>query len=152
MDGSRLTRLRFRIALWCQARAMPIRVTADRPFAWVLSFADRVPSATYVNLPAEYILRHVAQVTCRPYFMRERRCLRQGLLAFRFMKAAGHDVELHFGIDRTRRQDIRAHCWIVHDGSVVLNPPDADTQSIFVHKGAASPANEDVNLTASAFR
>ncbi len=152
MDGSRLTRMRFRIALWCQARSMPFRVTSHRPFAWVLSFADRAPSATYAGLSAEYILRHVARVTRRPYFMRERRCLRQGLLAFRFMTAAGHDVELHFGIDRTRRQDIRAHCWIVHNGHVVLNPPDADTQPIFVHKGATSTANDAVNLTASAFR
>lgn len=152
MDGSRLTRLRFRIALWCQARSMPIRLTADRPLAWVLSFADRAPSATYIGLPTEYILKHVARVTRRPYLMRERRCLRQGLLAFRFMKAAGHDVELHFGIDRTRREDIRAHCWIVHDGRIVLNPPDADTQPIFVHKGAATVASEPANLTASAFR
>lgn len=152
MDGSLLTRVRFRIALWCQARSMPLRVTPSRPLAWVLSFVDRAPSETYADLPAEYILKHVARVTRRPYFMRERRCLRQGLLAFRFMKAAGHDVELHFGIDRTHLQNIRAHCWIVHDGRVVLNPPDADTQPILVHRGAASVASEAVNLTASAFR
>jgi hypothetical protein len=152
MNGSLLTRVRFRIALWCQARTMPIRVTPSRPLAWVLSFADRAPSATYAGLSTEYILKHIARVTRRPYLMRERRCLRQGLLAFRFMKAAGHDVELHFGIDRTHRQDIRAHCWIIHDGGIVLNPPDADTQPIFVHKGAAPLANEAVNLKASAFR
>ena len=152
MNGSLLTRVRFRIALWCQARTMPIRVTPSRTLAWVLSFADRAPSATYAGLSTEYILMHVARVTRRPYLMRERRCLRQGLLAFRFMKAAGHDVALHFGIDRTHRQDIRAHCWIVHNGRVVLNPPDADTQPIFVHKGAAPLANEAVNLKASAFR
>ncbi len=131
---------------------MPFRVTSRRPLAWVLSFADRAPSAAYAGLSAEYILKHVAQVTRRPYFMRERRCLRQGVLAFRFMKAAGHEVELHFGIDRIHLPDIRAHCWIVHNGRVVLNPPDADTQPIFVHRGAASAANDAVNLTASAFR
>jgi hypothetical protein len=152
MNGSLLTRVRFHIALWCQARSMPIRVTPSRPLAWVLSFADRAPRASYAGLSAEYILKHAARVTRRPYFMRERRCLRQGLLAFRFMKAAGHDVELHFGIDRTHRHDIRAHCWIVHDGRVVLNPPDANTQPIFVHRGPASVTNEAVNLTASAFR
>lgn len=152
MDGSRLTRTRFRIALWCQARSMPFRVTSHRPLAWVLSFADRVPSGTYAGLSAEYILKHVARVTRRPYFMRERRCLRQGLLAFRFMKAAGKDVELHFGIDRVHLQNIRAHCWIVHNGRVVLNPPDANTQTIFVHKGAAPLANDAANLTASVFR
>ena len=152
MNGSLLTRVRFRIALWCQARSMPLRVTPGRPLAWVLSFAGRAPSATYAGLPTEYILKHVARVTRRPYLMRERRCLRQGLLAFRFMKAAGHDVELHFGIDRTRRQAIRAHCWIVHNGRVVLNPPDADTQPIFVHRGVASVTNEAANLKASAFR
>jgi hypothetical protein len=152
MDGSLLTRVRFRIALWCHAKSMPLRLTADRPLAWVLSFADRARGTTYPGLSAEYILKHVARVTRRPYFMRERRCLRQGLLAFRFMKAAGHDVELHFGIDRTHLQDIRAHCWIVHDGRVVLNPPDANTQPIFVHSGRAPAASEAVDLKASAFR
>jgi hypothetical protein len=131
---------------------MPFRVTSNRPLSWVLSFADRAPGATYSGLTPEYILRHVVKVTSRPFFMRERRCLRQGLLAFRFMRAGGYDAELHFGIDRSHLQDMRAHCWIVHDGHIVLNPPDAQTQTILIHRAATAPAGHAVDLTASAFR
>jgi len=152
MGDSLLTRLRFRTTLWCQARSMPFRVTPDRPLAWVLSFADRTPRARYAGLSPEYILKQVVQVTRRPYFMRERRCLRQGLLAFQFMKAGGYDVELHFGIVGTHRQNMLAHCWLVHDGRVVLNPPDADTQTILVHSATASAVGNAVALKASAFR
>jgi Transglutaminase-like superfamily len=152
MDGSLLTRVRFRTALWCQARSMPFLVTPDRSLAWVLAFANRTPRARYAGLPADYILKHVRKVTRRPYLMRERRCLRQGLLAFRFMKAGGYDIELHFGVDRTSRQDMRAHCWIVHDGRVVLNPPDATMETILVHRATAPAAGNAVEMTASAFR
>ena len=152
MDSPVITRLRFRTALWCQARSMPFRVTPNRSLAWVLSFADRAPRATYAGLSPEYILKHVVRVTRRPYFMRERRCLRQGLLAFRFMKAGGYDIELHFGIDRTRTRDLRAHCWIVHNGRVVLNPPDANIQPLLVRRAVSPAAGETVDLTASAFR
>jgi hypothetical protein len=152
MDSPVITRLRFRTALWCQARSMPFRVTPNRSLAWVLSFADRAPRATYAGLSPEYILKHVVRVTRRPYFMRERRCLRQGLLAFRFMKAGGYDIELHFGIDRTRTRDLRAHCWIVHNGRAVLNPPDANIQPLLVRRAVSPAAGETVDLTASAFR
>lgn len=152
MDGSALTRLRFRTALWWQARSMPFHVTPNRPLAWVLSFAGRSSKARYAGLSPEYILKHVVRVTRRPYFMRKRRCLRQGLLAFRFMKACGYDVELHFGVDRTSHQDMRAHCWLVHNGRVVLNPPDVNTQTILVHSATAPTGGNAVDLTASAFR
>lgn len=152
MDGSWLTRLRFRTALWCQARSMPFRVTPDRPLAWVLAFADRTPRASYAGLSSQYILKHVVKVTRRPYLMRERRCLRQGLLAFQFMRAGGYDIELHFGVDRTSRRDMRAHCWIVHAGVVVLNPPDAAIETIFVHRATVPAAGNAVEMTASAIR
>jgi hypothetical protein len=152
MADSLLTRLRFRTMLWCHARSMPFRVTADRPLAWVLSFADRTPRAKYAGLSPEYILKHVVRATRRPYLMRERRCLRQGLLAFQFMQAAGYDVELHFGVVRADLQNMRAHCWLVHDGRVVLNPPDANTRTILVHSATAPAAGNAVALKASAFR
>jgi len=152
MGGSLLTRLRFRIALWCQARSMPFRVRPSSPLVGILVFVDCASSASYAGLTAAYILKHVVEVTRRPFFMRGRRCLRQGLLAFRFMKAAGYDVELHFGIDRTDPQNLRAHCWIVHDGRVALNSPDASMQAILVHKATAPAAGDVVDLTASSFR
>lgn len=136
MGVSLPTRARFRIALWCEARSMPFRVRPDRPLNWVLSFASRSVGAPYRGLRTDYIVKHVLGVTRRPYLMRDRRCLRQGLLAYRFLKAAGYDIALHFGIDRTHLQadDMRAHCWVVHRGQVILNEPSKDTLPMLVHR------------------
>jgi len=129
-----IRRIRFRIALWCEAKLLPFRVSPSRPLSWIESFANRSAGVRYPDLPPDYILNHVLKVTRRPYVMRDRRCLRQGLLAYRFLRAAGYEIELHFGIDQadSRGQDLSAHCWIVHDGRVLLNPPPADMPVIFI--------------------
>jgi len=46
-----------------------------------------------------------------------RRCLPASLIAARFLKALGHDVEIVFGV---RSHPFAAHCWIERNG-VVLN-------------------------------
>jgi hypothetical protein len=136
MTASLLTRARFRIALWCEAKSMPFRVRSNRPLSWVLRFASGSGRARYQGLQAEYVLKHILGATRRPYLMRDRRCLRQGLLAYRFLRAAGHDVELHFGVDQTRLQrvDMRAHCWIVQNGRAILNEPPEHIVPVLVHK------------------
>jgi hypothetical protein len=73
--------------------------------------------------------------------MRDRRCLRQGILAFRFMAAAGYNSELHFGVDRTSLAgSIKAHCWLVHRGTTVLNPPNPTMVPILIHSAEAPGA------------
>ena len=65
------------------------------------------------------------------------------------MVAAGYEPELHFGIDRTSVPGprVRAHCWVVHDGQSVVNPPQATMVPIFIHnaitRAAAKPAQLD---------
>ena len=136
MDASLFTRAHFRLSLWCEARSMPFRLTPDRPLSWVLSFANRSDGRRYHGLSTDYILKHVLDVTRRPYLMRDRRCLRQGLLAYQFLRRAGYDIELHFGIDRTHLAggDMRAHCWIVRQGRAIFNEPPGDTQPLLVHR------------------
>ncbi len=83
------------------------------------------PGTPYAGMPAELILAAVTRACRRPRLMRDRRCLREGLLAFRFLCAAGYRPRLHFGVDRASagRARMAAHCWITLDGAVVLNPP-----------------------------
>jgi len=130
-----LTRFHFHVALWWDARLLPLRV-GRRPLSAVLALASSRSYPKYHNLPLAYILKHVRRALRRPLLMRDRTCLREGLLAFRFMTAAGYRPELHFGIDRTSLPGsaLRAHCWIVCDGEMVLNPPRSDVVPIFVHK------------------
>jgi hypothetical protein len=147
MALSHLTRLRFRLALWCHARLLPLRVRR-RPLCDVLALAPLEAGTTYRGLPLPYILKHVRRTVRKPLFMRDRRCLREGLLAFRFMAAAGYEPELHFGIDRKSVADasVKAHCWVVHGGEAVLNSPDDNMVRILVHGGAA-PHNSRSDIT-----
>jgi hypothetical protein len=74
--------------------------------------------------------------------MRNRRCLRQGLLAYRYLRLAGFRPALHFGVDRRSLADpdIKAHCWLVLDGEAILNPPDPSMVTVLVYDGPQSLA------------
>jgi hypothetical protein len=135
MNAQFSTRLRFRIALWCQARLLPIRTWRSRPLKAVLALANPAPGESYEGLTIDYVVRHVVRTTRRPFLMRDRRCLRQGLLAYRFLNAAGGRPELHFGVDRGSLHGpmLRAHCWVVEQGQVVLNPPQPNLLTVLVH-------------------
>ena len=127
-------RLRFGVSLWLAARLLPFRV-AHKPLQQVLGIAD--PSALrFPGLPHEYITARVMRTTRRPWLMRKRPCLRQGLLGCRFLAEAGYAPELHFGIDGdsigTHR--LSAHCWVCINGKPVLNDRINDMATILVHR------------------
>jgi len=75
--------------------------------------------------PVASIVRAVKRSTKGPWFMRRRRCLREGLLAYRFLGLAGHAPTIHFAVDRTSLdEDVASgHCWVTVDGRTVINPP-----------------------------
>jgi hypothetical protein len=136
--GAFFTRLRFRVMLWWAARTMPFRVR-NLPLNAVLKLARPDAAMPYRGLSLAYVLKRVRRTARRPVLMRDRRCLREGLLAFRFLNAAGFDPELHFGIDQTSLPGprLKAHCWIVQEGEIVLNPPDENMTPIYIHRSAA---------------
>ena len=96
-DGPVLRAL-FRVHLWLSARLMPVLV-GRRDFERVLKLAPLQLSAPYRDLPWTYIVHRVKRTVRRPWLMRDRRCLREGLLGFRFLRMAGLDPELRFGVD-----------------------------------------------------
>ena len=125
----------FRAELWLTARLLPL-VVAGRDLEGALRLADGGGAARYEGLSAELISGAVIKVTRRPWLMRSRRCFRQGLLGYRFLRMAGYSPELHFAIDR-RSLDaptIDAHCWVVLDGEPVINDIMDGMFPIHVHK------------------
>jgi hypothetical protein len=132
----------FRTSLWLSARLLPFRVR-HRSLTDVLGLLRSGPSELYRGLPLAYIVKRVRRTARRPILMRDRRCLREGMLAFQYLTAAGYKPELHFGIDTTSVSgpSLKAHCWIVCDNETVLNGPDATMKPILVYRdGVASPA------------
>jgi hypothetical protein len=153
MTAILFTRMRFRVALWWDARLLPLRV-GRLPLASVLALARPGVHRHYHDLALAYIVRHVRRTLRRPLLMRDRRCLREGLLACRFLAAAGYEPELHFGIDRTsvRGPGVQAHCWVVHHGETVLNPPQTNMVTIFIHNALKPVAAVPTDLSELSIR
>ncbi len=105
MPLSLAKRVRFRAELWLAARLLPFQV-AGKSFEDVLAVVPSQPNRLYSGLPADYISRAVRKATRNPILMRDRKCLRQGLLAFGYMAQAGLKPELRFGI----KPDLAERC------------------------------------------
>lgn len=128
------SRLRFRAELWLRARLLPL-MAAGRNLEDTLALAEPGGPPAYRGLPADYVVRRVRKSVRNPILMRDRRCLRGGLLAFRFLREAGYDPRLHFGVDAgTIASDrLGAHCWVSLDGRTVLGEPETPMIEIHVH-------------------
>src|SRR5262245_15649728 len=93
-------RLRFRADLWLWARLLPL-LAYRRDLSSLLALSEPASARPYAGLEAAEVARHAKRTARRPWFMRDRRCLREGILAHRFLRLAGYEPELRFGIDRT---------------------------------------------------
>ena len=52
-------------------------------------------------------------------------CLTRGLAHYYFLRRAGLDVSLHFGIGRTgKEKEFSGHCWLAKEGQPYLEPRD----------------------------
>jgi hypothetical protein len=135
MPLSLVKRVRFRAELWLAARLLPFQI-AGKSFEDVLAVVPSQPSRIYRGLPAHYISKAVRKATRNPILMRDRKCLRQGLLAFGYMAQAGLRPELRFGIkpDSMNAAALAAHCWVCIDNVPVLSDKDPDMVTIHVHR------------------
>ena len=72
--------------------------------------------------------------------MRHRRCLREGLLAYRFLGEAGHAPTIHFSIVRGTldRPAPMAHCWVSVDGEAIVNPPTPEMVELVAYDADGS--------------
>lgn len=142
-------RLPFRWNLWIAARLMPV-FTKKRPLTEILQRATPDPrTRAYGDMPPGEVIAAVKAVVARPWRMRGRRCLREGLLAFHYLALGGHRPVLHFAIvpktALTTRP--RAHCWVSLNGETVLNPPQEPMLDLFTYDGrTAAPAQQTVQL------
>ena len=147
-----LTELRFRIDLWAAARTLPFRIHG-RTLSEILNISRAPRPDAYTGLSRDYIVNAVVRIVRRPLWMRDRRCLREGLLAFKYLEAAGFKPKIYFGVDRNapHRPDVTAHCWVVCSEEVVLNPPAADMVPILVWTGAGQTLEPPPSLSRARF-
>ena len=135
------TGLPFAWELWIAARLLPMFV-GKRSLEEVLKLANPKAPSRGLDMAADAILRAVKKTAAKPWLMRNRRCLREGLLGFHFLSRAGYTPLLHFGIipETAATARPRAHCWISLDGAIVLNPPEVPMLELFTYDGSRSAA------------
>jgi hypothetical protein len=51
-------------------------------------------------------------------------CLTRGVTLYWFLRRAGLDVELRFGLDPSEAEDTEGHCWLALDGEPFLERVD----------------------------
>lgn len=130
----------FRFNLWIAARLMPAFVK-QRDLKTILANATPAPQHEgTLSLDPAAIVETVKSVVSRPWRMKGRRCLREGLLAFHYLKLAGKHPLLRFGLlqGTISTAKPRAHCWIVLDGNIILNPPEGPMVHLFDYDGKQS--------------
>jgi hypothetical protein len=146
-----LRKIRLRLSVRTWALLLPL-LAVRRGLEPLLAFTRAGPAVPYAGLPPGYIVRRVRRATRRPWLMRDRPCLRQGLLAMRFLGLAGYRPVLHFAIDRTSvtRRVLAAHCWVSLDGEVLLNPATPSMIEILAYVEGrlvpSAPHSEPVSL------
>lgn len=141
-EPPRLALLLLKTEIWVTARLLPFAV-AFRDFSQILRLCDVKTSDLYEGAAPETIAHATRRATRKPWLMRNRRCLRQGLIGYRFLRKAGYEPELHFGIDvgSVESKRIDAHCWVVLDGKPVVNDIIEGMVTIHVHDStSADPA------------
>ena len=132
--------LPFRSSLWIAARLMPM-FTKRKGLDALLIMATPHPSLrAYDHLTAREVVDAVKASVARPWRMRGRRCLREGLLAFHYLALVGQRPLLHFGADLRGSHDKKpaAHCWVSVDGRIVLNPPESPIYEFLRYDGTVS--------------
>ncbi|MER8428828.1 lasso peptide biosynthesis B2 protein [Mesorhizobium caraganae] len=137
-----LLRTLFRVHLWTSARLMPVLI-GRRSFELVLKWAPLSAPTPYRGLSSAYIVAAVNRTVRHPWLMRDRRCLREGLLAHRFLRFAGFDPDLRFGVDPKSMQAPRmsAHCWVCLDGQPVVSDSLPGMVQIYRHHADAGKAH-----------
>ncbi len=76
--------------------------------------------------------------------MKDRQCLREGLLLYRSLMMAGFEPTLHFGVkllNGAATQNLEAHCWVKLAPDRVYNPPGPGMTEIFAARGNVAPVS-----------
>lgn len=89
----------------------------------------------YEKVDPEEISRMVRRRLRRPRSMRSRRCLREGLTLFYFLRLSGADAVIHIALHKPTpgRERLRAHCWVVLDGRAMSKPIRGPAVTLMTH-------------------
>ena len=134
----------FPIHFWLVARVLPWMAKRGSLASLLTIMTPSENRRPYVGVPASAIIEAVIVDGRRAWRMRGRRCFREGLLAFLFLRLAGYAPVIHFGIEpASLAARPRGHCWITLAEACVLNPPSPGLLPLFSWDGQTTPKQFD---------
>jgi Transglutaminase-like superfamily len=126
--------------LWARSAVLP-DLTRAAPLKRVLAwYTPGRASAAWEGLSAAEILAYIDRHLAGCRRMRGRRCLRRGLLAFYFLRLAGHAPVLHLGVFAQAQGRTLAHCWTTV-GAILDDPPQAACVEVLQWRGEGRVVN-----------
>jgi len=111
----------LRVVTFAAAVPVLMRLPVDRLARWIEPSGRRALAPSPVDVFALVTAIDDLLVRARP-FVRSG-CLTRGVTLYRFLRQAGADVSLRFGIGRMNGA-IAAHCWIVYQGEPLAERRD----------------------------
>ncbi|MEM9678360.1 MAG: lasso peptide biosynthesis B2 protein [Pseudomonadota bacterium] len=131
---SRAKKLALKAEIWLRARFLPLQIR-NHALGEVLALADAKPASRLQGTDWELICKYAWRLTRNPLLMRNRQCLRTGVLGYAMLRRAGYEPQLWFGIDNASLNEpaIEAHCWVVLDGDSVIDQKNENMTVIHVH-------------------
>jgi hypothetical protein len=125
-DGTSPVKLRIlRVHVWTLATFLPllVRIVPLQLLVRLLTPSRRL--RIYAGVPTDQIVALVRHRLRKPWNMRRRRCLREGLVIYHILRLAGQPAIVHFGVypPSTDPKRLHGHCWVTVDGTCVSTPP-----------------------------
>ena len=111
----------LRVVTFAAAVPLLMRLPIDRLARWIDPSGHRKPAPPPCDVFA--LVARIDQLLLRgrPYV--KSGCVTRGVTLYRFLRHAGADVSLRFGIGKMNDK-IAAHCWIVHEGEPLAERED----------------------------
>jgi len=106
-------------------------------------FTPRQPHPLYRGIEERHVTALIRHRLRRPWRMRGRRCLRQGLLCFYFLRLIDVPAVLRFGVFAEEGPHEVAHCWITVHDRCVTEPPQHAYIPIMTHPADGSGGSLD---------
>jgi hypothetical protein len=134
--------LLLRAHIWLVATLFPLleRLLPLRGLLWL---AEQPSGWTpYRGVPSDRIVALVDRRLSRPRQMRRRRCLRQGMTLFHFLRLAGVTAELRIGVlgPAASGRRLQGHCWVNIAGRD-LYPPSGNFVVLLTRVFTAEDSN-----------
>jgi len=136
----------LRAHVWVAATFMPLLVRL-LPLRRLLSLLTPPTFLRpYASVSRDRLVALVERRLRTPRNMRRRACLRRGLVLFHFLRLAGEEAVLQFGVfapgvDATR---MHGHCWVTVAGECIADPPGEDLAVVMTHGTQEAAAADSV--------